>query len=136
VVLFHHRLNMELDLQSLFGLHVHSCTHWLKPRNSPLPPHFGSFTRALLVSQDRRHIFVTPCIPQPAPSILLNPRFLSHSSHLSYPFLHQSVSSLPSVQSTSPLLTIIPFSQLSCSSHMPTIPTIISAHPHSLYSSN
>ncbi len=22
-----HRLNMELDLQSLFGLHVHSCTH-------------------------------------------------------------------------------------------------------------
>jgi hypothetical protein len=26
-----HRLNMELDLQSLFGLHVHSCTHWLRP---------------------------------------------------------------------------------------------------------
>jgi hypothetical protein len=26
-----HRLNMELDLQSLFGLHVHSCTHWLSP---------------------------------------------------------------------------------------------------------
>jgi len=24
-----HRLNMELDLQGLFGLHVHSCTHWL-----------------------------------------------------------------------------------------------------------
>jgi hypothetical protein len=22
-----HKLNMELDLQSLFGLHVHSCTH-------------------------------------------------------------------------------------------------------------
>ncbi len=22
-----HRLNMELDYQSLFGLHVHSCTH-------------------------------------------------------------------------------------------------------------
>jgi hypothetical protein len=35
-----HRLNMELDLQSLFGLHVHSCTHWLRvrPRNSPIPP--------------------------------------------------------------------------------------------------
>ncbi len=30
-----HRLNMELDLQSLFGLHVHSSTHWLRPRNSP-----------------------------------------------------------------------------------------------------
>ncbi len=24
---------MELDLQSLFELHVHSCTHWLRPRN-------------------------------------------------------------------------------------------------------
>jgi hypothetical protein len=32
-----HRLNKELDLQSLFGLLVHSCTHWLRPRN-PLPP--------------------------------------------------------------------------------------------------
>ncbi len=37
---FNDRLNMELDLQSLFGL----CT------------------RALLVSQDRRHLFVTPWI--------------------------------------------------------------------------
>ncbi len=54
---------MELDLQSLFGLNVHSCTHWLRPR-TPLPPpfpHLGSYTRALLVSQDRRHLFVTPC---------------------------------------------------------------------------
>jgi hypothetical protein len=61
---------MELDLQSLFGLHVHSCTHWPKPRNSPLPPgppphispHLGSYMRALLVSQDRRHLFVTPAL--------------------------------------------------------------------------
>jgi hypothetical protein len=33
------RLNMEFDLQTLFGLHVHSCTelttHWLRPRNPP-----------------------------------------------------------------------------------------------------
>ncbi len=56
-----HRLNMELDLQSLFELHVHSCTHWLRPRKS-LPPHLGSYTRALMVSQDRRHLFTTPCI--------------------------------------------------------------------------
>ena len=34
------RLNVELDLQSLFGLHVHSCTHWLRPRN-PQRPAFG-----------------------------------------------------------------------------------------------
>jgi hypothetical protein len=46
---------MELEIQSLFELHVHSCTHWLRPRN---PPHLGSYTRALLVSQDRRHLFV------------------------------------------------------------------------------
>jgi hypothetical protein len=29
------RLNMELDLQSLFGLDVHSCTHWLRHRTPP-----------------------------------------------------------------------------------------------------
>jgi hypothetical protein len=28
---------MELDPQSLFGLHVHSCTHWLRPPQ-PSPP--------------------------------------------------------------------------------------------------
>ncbi len=38
---YDHRLNMELDLQSLFGFHVYSCTHWLRPRNSPPPPAFG-----------------------------------------------------------------------------------------------
>jgi hypothetical protein len=31
---------MESDLQTLFGLHVHSCTHWLRPHNPPPPP-FG-----------------------------------------------------------------------------------------------
>jgi hypothetical protein len=34
-----HRLNIELDFQSLFGLHVHSCIHWMRPRNAPPPPH-------------------------------------------------------------------------------------------------
>ncbi len=51
-------------IKSFFGLHVQSCTPWLRPRNpppSPHPPRLGSFTRALLVSQDRRHLFVTPC---------------------------------------------------------------------------
>jgi hypothetical protein len=37
-VWYEHRLNMELDLQSLCGLHVHSCTTWLKPCT---PPAFG-----------------------------------------------------------------------------------------------
>ncbi len=53
-----YRLNMELNLQSLFGLHVHSCTHWLRPR-TPLPPTPRVWGQ-LLVSQDRRHLFVTP----------------------------------------------------------------------------
>ncbi len=52
--LYHqHRLSMEVDLQNLFGHHVHSCTHWLRPRNSPspFPPYLDSYTRALLVNQ-------------------------------------------------------------------------------------
>ncbi len=39
---------------------MYSCTHWLNPATSLLPPHLGSYTRELLVSQDRRHIFVIP----------------------------------------------------------------------------
>ncbi len=46
-----HMLNMELDVQSLFGHHVHSCTHWLRHATHPPPPHLGSNTRALLVSK-------------------------------------------------------------------------------------
>ncbi len=43
-----------------------SCVHctavligWDPSTPSPLPPYLGSYTRALLVSQERRHIFVT-----------------------------------------------------------------------------
>ncbi len=65
-VLLHHTLNMELDLQSLFGLHVQLCTAGLigwDPRNSPpLSPHLGSNKRTLLDSQDGRHLFSTPCV--------------------------------------------------------------------------
>ncbi len=50
-----HRLNMELDLQSLVRLHVHSCTHWLSPCNSPAPPAFG-----LIYEGAIGHLFVTP----------------------------------------------------------------------------
>jgi len=38
---------MELDPPKFIGLHAHSCTHWLRPRN-PSPPHLGSYTRVLL----------------------------------------------------------------------------------------
>jgi hypothetical protein len=42
---------------------VHSCTHWLRPRNppNPLPPAWRLvYEGAILVSKDRRHLFVTP----------------------------------------------------------------------------
>ncbi len=40
---------------------VCSCSYWLTPRNSTLPPYLDPICkRALLVFQDRRHLFVTP----------------------------------------------------------------------------
>ncbi len=44
---------------------VHSCTHWLRPRN---PRIWTRFTRALLASKDRRHLFMTPC-PSPTHAV-------------------------------------------------------------------
>ncbi len=60
LVCYTHGLNMELDLQSLFGPHVHSCTHWLRPRNPPPPPAFrrscqGVHGSAFLTSGGRRN---------------------------------------------------------------------------------
>ncbi len=55
-----HRLNMELNLQSLFGLHVTWCEQLYPLAETPHPQHLDSYTRALLVSQDRRHLFLTP----------------------------------------------------------------------------
>ncbi len=61
-----HRLNMELDLQSLFGLLCTAILIGWEPATPLLPPHLGSYyTRALLVSQDRRRLFVKP----PGPSL-------------------------------------------------------------------
>ncbi len=57
------RLNMELDLQSLFGLLCTAVLIGWDPATLPLP-HLGSHTRALLVRQDRRHLFVTSCLPE------------------------------------------------------------------------
>ncbi len=51
---------MELDLPSLFGLLCTAVLIGWDPTTPPLPPHMSSYTRALLVSQDRRHLSVTP----------------------------------------------------------------------------
>jgi hypothetical protein len=52
---------MELDLQSLFGLLCTAVLIGLEPATSHFIQHLGSCTRALLVSLERRHVFVTPC---------------------------------------------------------------------------
>jgi hypothetical protein len=69
-----HMSNMEVDLQSLFGLNVTWCAQLLSLAETPLLPSSPSIwtrvTRALLVSKDRRHLFVTPCCKGTACSIL------------------------------------------------------------------
>ncbi len=60
-----HSLNMELDLQSFIWA---PCAQQYSLAETPqLPPHLGSDKRALLVSQDRRHLFVSPLLPPPSP---------------------------------------------------------------------
>jgi hypothetical protein len=59
-----YRLNMELDLQSLFGLHVHSCTHWLRHRTPPHPPRIWAHIRERYWSAKIDDISVTS-YPQP-----------------------------------------------------------------------
>jgi hypothetical protein len=57
---WYHWLNMELDLQSLFGLHVTWCEQLYAetPESISLPPHLDPYTRAPLVSKDKRHLLV------------------------------------------------------------------------------
>jgi hypothetical protein len=51
-------------LYFVFAVCAH-CTvlHSLAETPPLLPPHLGSYTRALLVHQDRRHLSVIPCLP-------------------------------------------------------------------------
>jgi hypothetical protein len=57
---------MEVDVQSLFGLNVTWCAQLLSLAETLLLPSSPSIwtrvSRALLVSKDRRHLFVTPCL--------------------------------------------------------------------------
>jgi hypothetical protein len=50
---------MEFYFQSLFGLYVHSCPHWLRPRTPP-PPFGLIYEGAIGQPRYRRHLFVTP----------------------------------------------------------------------------
>jgi hypothetical protein len=42
------------------------------PATTPLPPRLGSYTRALLVSQDWRHLYVTPWLPARPEPVFVN----------------------------------------------------------------
>ncbi len=55
---WYHRWNMALDLQSLFGLLCTAVLIGWDPATPPLPPHLGSYTRALLDSKHKRHLEV------------------------------------------------------------------------------
>jgi hypothetical protein len=59
-----HRLNMELDLEVYLGSMCTDVLIGCDPTTLPPPSRIilGSYTRALLVSYDRRHLFVTPCL--------------------------------------------------------------------------
>jgi hypothetical protein len=71
---------MELDLQSLCGLLVQLYSLSETLQLPPFPPHLGSYTRALLVSQDRRHLFVTPWAEVFINKIIFNQKqLLSHA---------------------------------------------------------
>ncbi len=75
-----YRLNMEVDPQSLFGLHVTWCTQLYSlaktplpppPRPPSLPPHLDSYTRALLdwdpppAPQEKRQELWIPSLTPP-----------------------------------------------------------------------
>jgi len=55
-------MEILVDLQNLFGLLCTAALIGWDPATPSLPPHLGLYTRALLVSQDRRHLFITPCL--------------------------------------------------------------------------
>jgi hypothetical protein len=77
-----HWLNMELNLQSLFGLHVHRCTHWLRPSNTPPPlPHLGSCECA--IGQPR---YVDDISLWPHASVSSEIRIIDRIQHFSFQY--------------------------------------------------
>jgi hypothetical protein len=50
------RLNMELEVKVFFWLLCTAVLIGREPAIPPHPTHLGSYSRALLVSQDRRHL--------------------------------------------------------------------------------
>ncbi len=72
LIIYYHRLTMELDHQSLFGLRVHNCPHWLRLRNSPPPPAFGLINEgAIGQPRKRTSLCITPLAMATAQAELL-----------------------------------------------------------------
>ncbi len=59
---YYHRLNMELDLQSLVGLLCTSVFIGWGPATPPFPRIWAHIRGRLLVSQDRGHFLINPLI--------------------------------------------------------------------------
>ncbi len=55
---FMHRLNIELDIQSLFWLLCTAVLIGRDPANPPPPPIFGLIYEGAIGQQDRRHLSV------------------------------------------------------------------------------
>ena len=61
-VIADHRLSMELDLQSLFGLQCTAMnTHWLRPRKSPPPSACGLIYGGAIGQPRWTTSLCTPC---------------------------------------------------------------------------
>ncbi len=52
------------DPQSLFGLHVHSCIQWLRPRNPSPPPAFGLIYEGTNSQPIVTHWVKWPCLAE------------------------------------------------------------------------
>jgi hypothetical protein len=61
--------NMELDLQSLFTLHMYSCTHWLRPPQLPASPRIWAHIRGRYLSAKIDDISLYPPVPTPCSKI-------------------------------------------------------------------
>ncbi len=56
---FNHRLNIELIFKDYLGFCVQLYSMAETPQLPPPPLHLGSYTKAQMVIQDRRHLFAT-----------------------------------------------------------------------------
>ncbi len=80
---YEYRLNMDISKVYLGSMCTAVHVGW-DPRKPPPPPYLGSYTRALLVSQDRWHLFVTPWLRATVNFSLYSSSTICHHSNPNY----------------------------------------------------